>query len=73
MNSLSLFTLLGKKKAGLKKTTNKQDKTRYNKSRQKPSYWSWTKEPKRRKRISISGKSTKVTPAPTVKQSHRSK
>ena len=45
----------------------KQTKTNYNKIRQKPSCWEWTRQPNRRKRVSRAGKRIHNNPAPTVR------
>lgn len=50
---------------------NKQNKTRYNKKRQKPSYLGWTRQLKKKKTVPRSGKKVrnKHTPAPTPQSS----
>lgn len=49
------------KRAGIQETIVKHNKTKYCKTRQKPSHWGWTRQPSRRKRVTGIGKRVEST------------
>ena len=63
-----LFPL--QQRAGLQETTGTQDKTTYNKARQKPCSTGWTRQPNR-KRVPRTGKGVRDKMAPTVGTSQK--
>ena len=60
-----IFSL--QKKAGLPGILTKHNITRYNKTRNKLSYQSWTRQPSRKKWVPRAVKRVKDTPTPTVR------
>lgn len=51
---------------------NKNNRAGYSKTKQKPWYWSWTRQPNSRERTPTVGKRIRDMPDPTVKESCRS-
>jgi hypothetical protein len=64
--SLSSFIFLHNNKTGHQETTTNHDKTWYNNTWQKPSYWLWIRQPQRRKTIFTIEKRDSDTPSPTL-------
>lgn len=57
------------KRAVLQERTIEQDLKRHNKTREKPSYWGWTRKPNIRKRVSEVGRICRDTLTPPVRSS----
>lgn len=64
------FSLVSfQKTADLQETTTKDYKTNTVKQGKNPSYWSWTRQPSRRKRVRRAGRRVRDSRTPTVRSS----